>query len=60
MTNMNCQDILDRIKDYIEEGVYDSTQVFKGHEDKLLAGKISAYNDVYDYIEQVLEKELSE
>ena len=60
MTNMTNQDLLDRIKDYIEEGVYDSTQLLRKYEDKLLVGKIAAYNDVYDYIEQVLEKELSE
>ena len=54
---MTNQDLLDKIKDYIEEGVYVSTKIFKGHKD-LLAGKISAYNDIYDYIEQVLEQEV--
>ena len=56
---MNNKDILKIIKDYIKEGVEQSVKIFGDFQNrKFLAGKIAAYNDVYDYIENVLEGEV--
>ena len=50
----NEKALLCRIKDYIKEGVEQSVKLFDG---EMLCGKIAAYNDIYDWIENVLEQE---
>lgn len=48
--------ILNKIKKYIIDGERSACEIFKS-EDKFLTGKLSAYNDIYDYIEYVIEGE---
>ena len=47
------KELLQKIKKYIEEGIDSSVELLNG---ALLAGKIAAYNDVYDYITYILEE----
>lgn len=60
--------ILKQIKDYILEGSeqaadfineceYEETQIGLIATNSFFSGKIAAYNDIYDWIENVLEQE---
>lgn len=55
---MSNKELLKEIKNYISEGIEQSVDIFKTGE--LLAGKLAAYNDIYDYIENVLEVKIKE
>ena len=54
---MTNKELLTTILNYIKDGIHYSLDMWKdAHE--VLVGKLSAYQDVYDYIENVLMEDI--